>query len=100
MRVISLKSLREFWEVHPDAEVPLRHWYRIAIHAQWHALHDVRRDFPHADSVRTRSRDTLTVFNIGGNKYRLIVRIRYDYQLINVRFVLTHNQYDNDFWKA
>ena len=99
MRVISLKLLREFWEQHPDAEMPLRHWYRISLNAHWRALHDVRQDFPHADGVRTPSGDTVTVFNIGGNKYRLIVRIRYDFQLVNVRAVLTHDLYDEDKWK-
>jgi mRNA interferase HigB len=98
MRVISLKLLREFWQRHADAEAPLRMWYRIACHAEWTSLQDVRRDFPHADGVRTAG-DTLTVFNIGGNKYRLIARIRYDYGLINVRHVLTHADYDKNHWK-
>ncbi len=100
MRVISLKLLRDFWEQYPDAEMPLRHWYRVAINARWRGLHEVRQDFPHADAVRTRGGDTLTIFNVGGNKYRLIVRIRYDFQLINVRFVLTHQRYDDNTWKA
>jgi mRNA interferase HigB len=56
-------------------------------------------DYPHADGVRTRTSGTLTVFNIGGNKYRLIARIRYDYQLVNVRRVLTHADYDSGVWK-
>jgi len=51
--------------------------------------------FPHADSV-----GDLTVFNIGGNKYRLIVRIRYDFQLINIRAVFTHKEYDKGDWKT
>ena len=99
MRVISLKPLRAFWERCPDAEQPLRHWYKTATFAQWTCLQDVRRDYPHADGVRTRRGDTLTVFNIGGNKYRLVARIRYDYQLVNVRAVLTHEDYDEGDWK-
>jgi len=97
--VISLKPLRDFWSQYPDAEEPLRQWYRIATSARWHGLHDVRQDYPHADGVRTLGGDTLTVFNIGGNKYRLIVRIRYDYQLVNVRSALTHQEYDEGKWK-
>ncbi|MEN6451366.1 MAG: type II toxin-antitoxin system HigB family toxin [Thermoguttaceae bacterium] len=98
MRVISIKLLREFWELHPDAERPLRQWYKTVIHARWASLQDARRAYPHADGVRTGG-DTLTAFNIGGNKYRLIARIRYDHQLVNVRAVLTHDEYDSSKWK-
>ncbi len=99
MRVISLKLLREFWQRHPDAQRPLRQWYKTAVHARWNSLGDARTDYPHADGVPTQSGDTLTVFNIGGNKYRLIARIRYDYQLVNVRAVLTHREYTEGTWK-
>ena len=99
MRVISLKPLRAFWERCPDAQQPLRHWYKTATFAEWTCLQDVRRDYPHADGVRTRRGDTLTVFNIGGNEYRLVARIRYDYQLVNVRAVLTHEDYEERDWK-
>jgi mRNA interferase HigB len=98
VRVISLKPLREFWERHPDAAGPLRQWYRIAIAAEWRNLDDVRKTFSHADGVRSSS-GTLTVFNIGGNKYRLVARIRYDFELVNVRAVLTHAEYDSGKWK-
>ncbi|MCA9291218.1 MAG: type II toxin-antitoxin system HigB family toxin [Phycisphaerales bacterium] len=99
MRVISLKPLRAFWEQYPDAEAPLRQWYRTATCAVWANLQDARQDDPHADGVRTKTSGILTVFNIGGNKYRLIARIRYDHQLINVRHVLTHHAYDEGSWK-
>jgi len=65
----------------------------------WPNLQDIRRTFPHTDGVKTSSGDTLTVFNIAGNKYRLVTRIRYDYQLINVRAVMTHQEYDEGKWK-
>ena len=55
--------------------------------------------YRHADAVRMSGGDVLTVFNIGGNKYRLVARIRYDYQLINVRAVLTHKDHDEGGWK-
>lgn len=97
MRVISLKPLRAFWQRHPDAEQPLRLWYKTALAATWASLSDVRQTYPHADGVST-SGATLTVFNIGGNKYRLVSRVRYDYQLINVRAVMTHQEYDRSKW--
>jgi mRNA interferase HigB len=99
VRVISQKRLREFWQLHPDAELPLRAWYRAACGADWKNLQDARATFPHADGVRTESGETLTVFNVGGNKYRLIARIRYDYRLVNVRLVLTHAEYNMNTWK-
>ncbi len=99
MRVISLKRLREFWEQHADAEEPLRAWYKTVLGAEWKSLRDARATYPHADGVETGSGESLTVFNIGGNKYRLIARIRYDYQLVNVRGVLTHAEYDKGKWK-
>ena len=99
VRVISLKPLREFWMRHRDAERPLRVWYRIVLGAEWRSLHDVRATFPHADGVESHDGETLTVFNVGGNKYRLIARIRYEYMLVNVRLVLTHAAYDRGDWK-
>jgi mRNA interferase HigB len=98
MRVISLKLLRDFWAKHPDAERPLRLWYKETLHATWRNLHEVRQTYPHADAV-SGTTETLTVFNICGNKYRLVARIRYDYQLVNVRAAMTHRQYDLGEWK-
>ena len=97
--MISLKPLREFWEHYADAEEPLRLWYKTATAAMWASLQDVRQTYPHADGVKAAGGGTLSVFNIGGNKYRLVARIRYDYQLINVRAVLTHQEYDDGKWK-
>lgn len=97
--MISLKRLREFWEQHADAEEPLRAWYKAVIGAEWKSLQDARATYSHADGVETESGETLTVFNISGNKYRLIARIRYDYQLVNIRIVLTHAEYDKGKWK-
>ena len=99
MRVISLKRLHAFWEQHGDAEKPLRSWFKTARKAHWRSLQDVRRTYPQADGVMTPGGETLTVFNICGNKYRLIARVRYDYALINVRAILTHAQYDRGKWK-
>ena len=94
MHLVSLKRLKEFWMKHRDAETPLRAWYRVARKAKWSSLVDVRKTYPDADYV-----DGLTVLNIGGNKYRLIVTIRYEKGRIFVRYVLTHAEYDRGDWK-
>lgn len=94
MHVISRKALREFWEQHPQAEMPLPAWYDIARHATWQSITEVRRDFPHADAA-----GVCTVFNISGNNYRLVTKIFYVEQTILVRFVLTHAGYDKEKWK-
>jgi len=99
VRVISLKPLKDFWAKHPGAEEPLRAWYTTVLKSEWKSLQDARATYPHADGVHTTHGDTLTVFNIGGNKYRLVARIRYDYQLVNVRHILTHAEYDKGKWK-
>jgi mRNA interferase HigB len=94
MHIVSLKRLKGFWEKHQDAETPLRAWYRVAKQASWTSLVDVRKTYPSADYV-----DGLTVFNISGNKYRLIVTIRYKKGRIFIRHVLTHAEYDQGDWR-
>lgn len=94
MHIITRRRLRRFWEQHPDAAKPLRAWYAQVSHARWQNFTEVRRDFPSADQVRR-----LTVFNIGGNKYRLVVRIEYERQRVYIRAVMTHAEYDKDRWK-
>jgi len=89
MRIVSHKALRDFWMGHADARVPLEDWYRITKNADWQSLADTRRDFPHADLA-----GTCTVFNIGGNKYRLITKIKYQWRMVYIRFVMTHAEYD------
>ena len=100
MRVIRMKRLRTFWNKYPDAEPPLRRWYKIAMCSNWKSFSEVRATFSNADGVKTQGGEQLTVFNICGNKYRLIVRINYQYQLVNVRAVLTHSEYDQGNWKG
>jgi mRNA interferase HigB len=95
-RVISIKRLRAFWEQHADAEIQLRDWYRIASKASWRHIQDVRVDFPHADSVVVRSGRPITVFNICGNKYRLVADVLYKVQIIYVCTVLTHAEYSKE----
>ena len=100
MRVIAMSGLRSFWESgHAAAEKPLRDWHRTARKAVWKSLEDVRRVYPHADAVKVASARTVVVFNIGGNKYRLIVDVLYEVQVAYVCKVLTHAEYDKDRWK-
>ena len=99
MHVVSMKRLREFWTQHPDAEVSLRRWYRLATKRRWENLAQVREDFPHADPVRVASGTTMTVFNVGGNRYRIVARMVYDHRVVYVKMVLTHAQYSKDRWK-
>ncbi len=90
MNVVTHRKLRAFWADHADAEGPLTAWFEIARRAQWTDGHAVRADFRSADFVG----DDRVVFNIGGNKYRLIVRVSYVYKQVLVKFVGTHAEYD------
>jgi len=94
MRVISKRALREFWEKHPNAEPNLLQWYQRTSEAAWKNLAEVRQVFISADIV-----ENLTIFNISGNNYRLITFIDYEYQLIFIRCVLTHAEYNKENWK-
>jgi mRNA interferase HigB len=94
MRVLTKKTLQAFWEKFPDAEAPLRSWYKIAKKAEWRNLVEARNDFPHADLA-----GVCTIFNIGGNKYRLITKIYYPHKKILIRFVLTHTEYDKKIYR-
>jgi mRNA interferase HigB len=95
MHVISERALREFWATHPDAESPIRSWIKVVEQAEWRQFADVRRSLNSADQV-----GKFTVFNIGGNKYRLIACIHYNRGKVFVRHVLTHAEYDRGAWKG
>ena len=90
MRVISPRRLREFWTLHADSETALRAWLAIVRKKDYRGSHQVRNDFPSASFLG----NWRTVFNIRGNKYRLVVDIRYDLGRIYIRHVLTHEEYD------
>ncbi len=94
MHVISKKKLREFWKEHPKAQSPLEAWYQIVRHAEWENFSDVRATFNTADQV-----GHFTVFDIGGNKFRLIAAIHFNRGKVFVRHVLSHAEYDSDHWK-
>jgi len=73
-------------------------WWKLTTGAAWKSITDVRKTFPHADAVKVAG-DVLTVFNVGGGKFRLIVRIKYPIGRVYVVAVLTHADYDRDKWK-
>ena len=92
MRIISRKTLRDFWEKfnYADSEQPLKSWFKIASEADWATPADIKEQFGSASFVGNNR----VVFNIGGNKYRLVVAVNYPYRIMYIRFVGTHKQYD------
>lgn len=90
MRVIAKRTLRGYWQTHPDAEEPLLAWFREAEAASWGSPAAVKATYRSA-SILAGNR---VVFNIKGNRYRLVVRINYPYQVVYIRFVGTHREYD------
>lgn len=94
MNTISYRKIREFVAEHPNSESSLSSWYKIAKKAKWLSIVELRQDYPHADLV-----GRLVVFNISGNHYRLIAEIHFESQLVLIRHILTHDEYDKDKWK-
>ncbi len=90
MRVIAKKILRDFWERHSDSEQQLKSWFQEASNANWKNPNQVKKEYPSASILE----DSRMVFNIKGNKYRLIVKINYDYKMVWIRFIGTHAEYD------
>ena len=92
MRIIARRTSREVWEAgHADAEQPLRAWFAEVSQAAWASMADVRDRYPHA-SVIDRER---IVLNIGGNKYRLVVKVWFPGQAVWGKFIGTHREYDD-----
>ncbi len=94
MHIISRKALRQFGENHPNSQNPLSRWYKIVSNSEFGGFNELRTAFPSADKV-----GDLVVFNIGGNKYRLIASIHFNRNKVYVRHVLTHSEYDRGAWK-
>lgn len=94
MNVISFKRIREFSSLHRDAESSLIAWYKTSKKANWHNIVELKAVYPSADAV-----GRYVVFNIGGNKYRLVARIVYRSQTVFVVAVMTHQEYNLGKWK-
>jgi mRNA interferase HigB len=90
MRIIARSTLREFWEIHPEAEPALRAWIDDVAQANWQTPADIKNIYANASIIANNR----VVFNVKGNKYRLIVHVRYDISIIFIRFVGTHAEYD------
>lgn len=90
MRIIAKKPLREFWERFPDAEQALKSWYAEAEAADWQSPAEIKAQYRSASILK----ESRVVFNICGNKYRLVVKINYKNALVYIRFVGTHKEYD------
>ncbi|MEW5986190.1 MAG: type II toxin-antitoxin system HigB family toxin [Chloroflexota bacterium] len=94
MHVISRRVLRQFWERYPDSETPLVRWFKIMDQHDFGSLDELRATFPTADMV-----GDLIVFNVGGNKYRLVLSIHFNRGKVYVRHILTHQEYNKGAWK-
>ncbi len=90
MQIIAKRTLKLFWDMHPQAEVPLRSWFVIVNAADWIGPADVKAQFRSADFVG----DNRVIFDIGGNKYRLVVHVAYPFRRVLVKFVGKHGDYD------
>ena len=97
MQVIARRTLREFWVRHPHAEGPIRSWFAVAAKARWANPAEIKRQFGGTvDFVG----DNRIIFDLGGNKYRLIAEIIFPYARLYVGHVLTHREYDRGKWKS
>jgi len=91
MQIIARRTLKEFWDRHPQAEAPLEAWYAQVKTASWQTPADIKREFgATVDFIA----DNRVIFDIGGNKFRLIVHVAYRFKRVLVKFVGTHKDYD------
>ena len=90
MRVFAKKILREFWEKHTDSEHQLKTWYAEVLKAKWETPNDVKKYYPKASIVA----DNRVIFNIKGNKYRMVVKFNYKRGWAFIRFIGTHSDYE------
>ena len=94
MHIISRRALKDFWDNHPDSETPLKAWFKIVGATKYETFSHLKETFRSIDKVGDK-----VVFNIGGNKYRLITVIHFKYGKVYIRHVLTHKEYDKGEWK-
>ena len=93
MQIIAKRTLRQFWEKHPPAETPLRVWFALVSAAQWSGPADVKAAFGGTVDFVAGNR---VIFDISGNKYRLVIHVAHRFRRVLVKFVGTHAQYDRD----
>jgi len=90
MRIVAKRTLREYWEINSECEQPLLSWYKLVLKAKWSNFNEVKQQF---GSCKIVGNDRI-VFKIKGNNYRLIIKISFENQLIWIRFLGTHAEYD------
>jgi mRNA interferase HigB len=100
MLLIGREVLDEASRKYPDARTALDGWSGIVLRAHWQNILDVRKELSSADGVKLPSDTVVTVFNIRGNKYRLLTTINYQAQIVRARDLLTHAEYSKELWKA
>lgn len=98
MRVIGLPILESFWKSHREARRPLEKWVQVVKQAKWNNWSQLKSTFRTADLVPAGAKK-LVVFNVGGNKYRLVTIVNFKGQIVIVEVALTHRQYDKGKWK-
>ena len=98
MRVIGLPILKNFWQSHPKARKPLEKWVQVVKETKWGNWSQLKSTFRTADLVRVGTKKYV-VFNVGGNKYRLVTIVNFKGQVVIVEVALTHSQYDKGKWK-
>jgi mRNA interferase HigB len=100
MRIIKVPFLAETAKRFPKARKWIENWCAITKTARWKNLHELRKTYPSADAVTMKSGRTVTVFNVCGNDYRLIVAIHYNRSIVYTLRFLTHAEYSKDHWKT
>ena len=90
MRIITFKRIQEFSELYPDADIPLRNWYKSVTESEWNCFADMKQTFGSVDSVGNNR----FVFNVKGNTYRLIAIVIFASKKVYIRFIGTHKEYD------
>ncbi len=98
MRIVSRKSLVQFWEIHKEVETPLLQWFRVVSEARWQNSNDVKQTFNTVDQPIINQK-RIAILNVGGNKFRIIASIHFNTQIVFIRDILTHTQYERGSWR-
>ncbi|MEN6627258.1 MAG: type II toxin-antitoxin system HigB family toxin [Candidatus Sumerlaeia bacterium] len=99
MDLIGNDILQEFERKHSSAHQPIQKWRQAVSSARWRNFAELRATIPSADQLKSKRGLVATIFNIGGNKYRLISEVSYKFELVRVIVILTHAQYSQEHWK-
>jgi len=95
MRIVTRRKLKQFWTENKAAETALRDWIKTVHLADWKTSVDVKKTFNSVNIYKN-----CTIFDIGGNKYRIIAKVEYQIHIVFIRFVITHSEYDEKKWQS